>query len=184
VTRYQLTLAVPAILTLHNLEEALTFQRWLPVIQTRVPFGLQAWFDDISPGTLHIALVVATAVPWAVALWSARRPSSALASWFVLLVQAVVLLNVFWHLFVAGVLLRGYSPGLLTAVTLNLPFSMYLFTRATQEGWCSRGAAIALIPAALLVHGPLLVGLPYFMYVDTQSDALGSLLLCCAKHLH
>jgi len=138
VTRRQLTLAVPILLTLHNLEEALTFPRWLPVIQTRVPFGLQAWFDEISPGTVYVALIAATAVPWAIALWSVRRPSSGLASSFVLLVQAVVLLNVFWHVLVAGTLLRGYSPGLLTAVMLNLPFSVYLFKRARQEGWVQR----------------------------------------------
>jgi hypothetical protein len=64
VTRRQLTLAVPAVLTLHNLEEALTFQSWLPVIQTRVPSGFQVLVDEI----------------------------------------------------------------LLTAIVLNLPFSMYLFT--------------------------------------------------------
>ena len=140
VTRRQLTVAVPALLTLHNFEEALTFPSWRPVIRAAVPFGLQTWFDQISPGTLQTALVVATAVPWAVALWSMRRPSSALASWFLLLVQAIVLLNVFWHLLIAGILLRGYSPGLLTAVTLNLPFSIYLFTRARREilspTWC------------------------------------------------
>lgn len=138
------------------------FPRWRPVIQAAMPFGLQPWFDQISPGTLQIALVVATAVPWAVALWSAQRPSSALASWFLLLVQAVVLLNVLWHLFIAGVLLRGYSPGLLTAVTLNLPFSIYLFTRARRERWCSPRAAIALVPAAFFAHGALLAGLMHF----------------------
>lgn len=128
MTRYQRTLAVPSLLTLHNLEEALTFHRWLPVIQTSVPFGLQSWLDWISPETFYIALVVATAVPWAIAIWSAREPSNALAWRLVLLVQAIVLLNVFWHVFVAAFLLRGYTPGLLTAVTLNLPFSVYLFT--------------------------------------------------------
>jgi hypothetical protein len=162
VTRRELTVAVPALLTLHNFEEALMFPRWLPVIQAAAPFGFQTWFDQISSGTLQTALVVATVVPWAVALWSARQPSSALASWLVLLVQAVVLLNVLWHLIIAGVLLRGYAPGLLTAVTLNLPFSIYLFTRARREGWCSALAAIALAPAAFLAHGALLAGLMYF----------------------
>jgi hypothetical protein len=165
VTRRQLTIAVPALLTLHNAEEALMFPLWRPVIQAAVPFGLRAWFDQISPATLQVALLVATAVPWTIALWSARRPSSALASWFVLLVQAIVLTNVLWHLLIAGVLLRGYAPGLLTAVALNLPFSIYLFTRAQREGWCSPRAAIALAPAALFAHGALFGGLMLFRYL-------------------
>jgi hypothetical protein len=163
VTRRQLTIAVPLLLTLHNVEEALMFPRWRPVIQAAVPLGFRAWFDQISPGTLQTALLVATAVPWALALWSARRPSSARASWFLLLVQAVVFTNVLWHVLVAGAVIRGYSPGLVTALAVNLPFSIYLFMRAHRERWCSPRAAIALVPAAPFAHGALLAGLMFFM---------------------
>jgi hypothetical protein len=52
-----------------------------------------------------------------------------------------------------------------SAVTLNLPFSIYLFRRARRETWCSPRAAIALIPVALLAHGALFAGLMHFMYV-------------------
>lgn len=54
---------------------------------------------------------------------------------------------------------------LLTAVTLNLTFSAYLFTRARQDRWCAPDAAIALVPAALCVHGLLFLGLMHFMSV-------------------
>src|SRR5262245_52300826 len=119
MTRRQLTLAVPALLSLHNLEEALTFHRYLADVQARVPSGLQPWVNGISPAQLYIALVIATVVPWAVALYSIRWPSSVRALRLVLLIQAVVFVNVFWHVLVAALLLQGYSPGLLTSVTLN-----------------------------------------------------------------
>jgi hypothetical protein len=161
MTRRQLVLVVPALLTVHNLEEALTFQRWLPVIEARVPITLQPWIQEISPESLQGALLVVTLVPWALALWCARRPSNAVAIWFILLIQTVVALNACWHVLVAGIILRGYSPGLVTAVALNVPFSMALLRRATRERWCSPRALMALLPAALFVHGPLLTVLLY-----------------------
>ena len=63
------------------------------------------------------------------------------------------------HLVVAAVVMRGYSPGLASAVLINAPISVYLFRRAARERWLPRTAWRALWPAALLVHGPGLVGL-------------------------
>ena len=63
------------------------------------------------------------------------------------------------HLVVAAVVMRGYSPGLVSAVLINAPVSVYLFHRAARERWLPRTAWRALWPAALLVHGPGLVGL-------------------------
>ena len=76
--------------------------------------------------------------------------------WAIALVQAVVALNVVSHL-AAALVLRSYTPGLASAVTLNLPFSVYVFRRATSEGWFGRRERWALVPAALLVHGPGLI---------------------------
>ena len=141
----------------------MTFGHWLPLAQARAPMLLQPWASEVSLKGLQMALVMATAVPWAIAIWAASRPSQGIAIWCLLLVQAVVLVNVFWHLMVAAIVLQGYAPGLLTAVTLNLPFSVYLFRRAVRDRWCSTHALIGLIPAALVVHGPLLIGLVYLM---------------------
>jgi hypothetical protein len=44
-------------------------------------------------------------------------------------------------------------------VLLNLPFSIYLFRRVVAERWLGRGARWALIPGAILLHGPLLAAL-------------------------
>jgi hypothetical protein len=54
---------------------------------------------------------------------------------------------------------NGYAPGLLTALLINLPFSLYLLRRATRERWVSHRAMWALLPGALLMHGPLLSAL-------------------------
>lgn len=71
--------------------------------------------------------------------------------------QAVVALNVLWHVG-AAVAFGGYVPGVVTAVLVNAPFSVYFFRRAAREGWLRPAALWATIPAAVAVHGPGLLG--------------------------
>ena len=113
---------MPTFLALHNLEEALTFPRYLPAAR------------GISYSTLLVALLIATAVPFVVTIW-AQTSSSVAALWCVLLIQAIVAVNVVWHVAVATTVLHGYVPGLVTAVLINLPFSVYLLRRAVRERW-------------------------------------------------
>ncbi len=67
-------------------------------------------------------------------------------------------MNVLSHVGAAS-MVRGYSPGLVTAVLVNLPFSAYLIGRAAREPWLSRRRLLGASPISLLIHGPLLVGL-------------------------
>ncbi|MGH2822960.1 MAG: HXXEE domain-containing protein [Thermoleophilaceae bacterium] len=150
---------VPVFLALHNAEEALLFPRYLPLAIGRLPEGLRAFAGAITLGQVWAALAVVTAVPFALAAWATARPDHRIAVWLLLVVQATVLLNVLWHLAAAIVVFQGYAPGVLTALAVNLPFSLYLLRRARAEQWLSQRARWALLPAALLLHGPLLSAL-------------------------
>ncbi len=150
---------VPALLALHNAEEALFFPRYLPFILARLSPGWQAVAAPLTTGQVWSALVVVTGVALAVAWWARRRPDSRAALWLLLLIQSAVLLNAVWHVAVAVVLFRGYAPGLATAVFLNLPFSLHLLRRAVREQWLSRPARWALVPGAIVLHGPMLAAL-------------------------
>jgi len=112
--------------------------------------------DHIGAGLARLGIV--TLVPFAIAWW-ATRAQSGVAVWLLLLIQATVLLNVAWHVAAAALLFDGYAPGLVTAVVVNLPFSIYLLGRASREAWVGAPARWALAPAALLMHGPLLSSL-------------------------
>jgi hypothetical protein len=151
--------AIAPLLAAHNAEEALTIPRYLPAVRARAPAPLARLADAVTTEGVLVALAAATLVPLAVVAWAVARPRSRAALWAVLLVQATVLLNVASHVASAALVLRGYAPGLATAVAVNLPFSAYLFRRAARERWLGRGALLALVPGALVVHGPLLVGL-------------------------
>jgi hypothetical protein len=153
---------VPILLAVHNAEEALFFPRYLPFVLYRLPAGWQAVIAPLTTGQVGAALAVVTAVAFIVAWWSYQRPDSAVALWLVLLIQGTVLLNVVWHLAAAVVLFGGYAPGVVTALLINLPFSVYLLRRAARERWLSRRALWALVPAAIVLHGPLLAALLVF----------------------
>ena len=149
---------IPVALALHNVEEAATFSRYLPLVQARLPDFAQPVAARIDIGDLRVALLWVTIVPFLVIAWAAVRPESLAARWCALEVQAVVALNVVSHVIVAG-WLRGYSPGLLTAVLVNAPLSYALFARAARERWIPSWSWWLLPPVALLVHGPGLIGL-------------------------
>lgn len=149
---------IPVFQALHNAEEALTFPEAVPGLPERLPGALRPIVAEITVERLRAALLIATVVPLGLVVWARLRPRSAAALWAALLTQAVVALNVVWHLAAALFVARGYSPGLLTALGVNLPFSIYLFARARREAWLSERALAALLPAALIVHGPVLAG--------------------------
>lgn len=147
---------VPVLLALHHAEEALFFPRYLPFVLARLPAGWQPVAAPLTAGQVWSALAVVTVAAFAVAGWTQVRPESGPARWCLLLLQATILVNAFWHVAIAIVLFGGYAPGLVTALLINLPFSVYLLRRAVAEGWVGRPALWALVPGALLLHGPLL----------------------------
>jgi hypothetical protein len=148
---------VPALLALHNLEEAVALRAMLPGLPARAPAAARPLLASISYGAYLWALAAATLLPAAVAAWAAWRPGPR-AEWAVAALQATVALNVFSHLGGAAAL-GGYAPGLATALAVNAPFSVYFFRHAAREQWLGPRALWATLPAALLAHGPGVWGL-------------------------
>ena len=159
MSRAQALWLIPAALALDNAEEAVTFPRYWPLVRSRLPESLQASAAGFDPAAFRMALVWATLIPLAIVIWATWRADSLAARWSALAMQAVVAVNVVSHLTAATLFLRGYSPGLLSAVLINAPVSIYLFRRAARERWLPRRAWRAVLPAALLIHGPGLIGL-------------------------
>lgn len=150
---------IPLALLVHNAEEAVFFPRYLPLVVGRLPEGWEVIAGAITLGQVWAALGVLTLVAFGLAVWATADRESTVPVWLLLLLQTTLLINVLWHVGAAIVLFDGYAPGLATAILLNLPVSIYLLRRAAREEWVSRGARWALLPCALLVHGPLLSGL-------------------------
>jgi hypothetical protein len=144
--------------TLHNAEEALAFRTYLPRMGALLPERFASLATTLSYPVMLVALSTVSALAFLVALAAATWPHSQLALWTLLALEAVVGLNVIAHVLSALLVFHGYGPGLVTALLINAPFAIYCFRRARRERWVSTAALAAMVPAALILHGPILLG--------------------------
>jgi uncharacterized protein with HXXEE motif len=141
---------VALFLALHNLEEALTMGEYLPHIEEQLSglvFGRRfAAIQDLS--WFYSSLLGATLLPAAV-VWAATtgRPSRAKA-WAVAFVQSLMLANVLVPHVVLAAVVGGYVPGLVTALGINLPYSIYFLRRTVRDGVLRTGDVVACIAVA------------------------------------
>ena len=117
-----------AVLLLHNLEEALTVGAYLERSQSavsQVPHlrNLAAQVTPASVGWALLAVSVAAAVTVALGARWPRLPK--LLAW-------VMLVNVVVPHVPAAIALGGYSPGVLTAVLVNLPYAVWFLRRRSR----------------------------------------------------
>jgi hypothetical protein len=146
---------VPILLTIHNLEEALLMPAFIEKRNASVPGQLREIIPPVTYQQFLTALVIITVIPYLVALLWLNR---AWAVYLLVGLQVVMLINVCAHTLMA-LFLRGYAPGLATALVINLPFSLYLMKRAVREKWMSGKAVALMFPIGLVIHGPALAGL-------------------------
>ena len=149
---------IPIFFALHNAEEALAF-RGRGVRQfVRVPKVFTRLIGIVTERQMLVALYVITAIPFALIAILAWHPGARVALWLLLLTQAVIFLNVFIH--IAGArIARGYVPGVVTALAVNLPFSIYLAWYAVRAGWLGPSGIVMCVLVAAVLHGPGLLGL-------------------------
>lgn len=147
---------IPALLTLHNAEEAIAFRRYFrgaPIL----PAPLSALESRLPYASLVQALAVLSVGAFVLAIAANRNFHSPRLFWCLLALQAAIGLNVLAHVVSAIFLFRGYAPGVITALLLNAPFTVYCFMEARRRQWVSATALRATVPAAVVLHGPVLL---------------------------
>jgi len=155
MTKRTLLWLVPIFLTIHNLEEAVVMPAFIEQRNAGLPVAWRGIIPPINYKQFLIALFILTVIPYLIALlW----PGRAWAVYLLVGLQVVMLINVLAHVLMA-LFFRGYTPGLVTALLINLPFSLYLLRRALYERWVSKRAVVWMFPSGLLLHGPALAGL-------------------------
>ena len=156
LTFTQVLWLVPVVLTLHNIEEALTMPRWvmqnLPFIQNNLPFNIPVRF---TPSQLLGSLGIATIVPIIITMLCINGGKKSRRMFFLFLLEAIILINVFVPHIAVSIRLMSYNPGVLTAVCINLPFSLYLFRRAYRENYLSPREFLPLFLVAIFVYPPI-----------------------------
>lgn len=149
---------IPVLLTVHNAEEALTFRRALPLVRGALPAPLAALTAQLTYPALVQALVVLSIIAFGLAAVASASPRSRVALWLLLTLEVAVGLNVVAHVATAALVFHGYGPGLATALVINGPFVWYCMRRARRDRWLSPTALRATVPAAIVLHGPVLLG--------------------------
>jgi hypothetical protein len=134
----QILWLVPALFALHNLEEVPGMAAWSRRIDART-------HPRVSTPQFVIAVTFLTLVALVATLAGVQDPRHGWGVNCILLIQAILWVNAFVPHVLATIRHRLYSPGLVTAVLVNIPFSFYLFYRALAEGYLSPEALVALL---------------------------------------
>lgn len=145
---------VPIIILIHNLEEAVLMPAFLDKRNAAFPNFLRGLLPPINYGQFLLASLIMTGIPFFIA-WLANREgeNSGVGMFLLLSVQFMMLVNVFVHLGMAILMDGGgYAPGVVTAVVINLPFSVYLLWRAINEQWLAVKMIMMVFPLGLLLH--------------------------------
>jgi hypothetical protein len=160
-------------IALHNAEEALTMPAWmerrLPEVAARLGLG------DMRPPPaerIYRGLVAVTVVPALCLLAAAARsPPRGAGVYAALAVFGVFLWNALVPHLALTVFLGEYTPGVVTAGLLTLPWGLLSYRRAVAEGLAGRGPALAVLAASAILYalGMLLLWRPYAVAGSTAA---------------
>jgi len=115
----------------HNLEEAIAFPRMRMAIAGRFhDLGLPLWSP--APAVSTTVLLAITVAGVLAMLWAGRQPPNARRRFAVRALAWILLANVLLPHVPAALVLGGYTPGLLTALAVNTPLSLWVLLRAAR----------------------------------------------------
>lgn len=125
----------PVAVTLHNAEEAIWFPAWWLRHAEDIP-------THPAPAIARFALAGLAAAAFVVTYLSQREGKESVWAYLTFGYIVAMLANVFIPHIPASLVFRSYTPGVVTAVLINLPVMGFLSIRAVREGWVSGRKAV------------------------------------------
>lgn len=138
---------VPVFFALHNLEEAPFMEGW----SKRLPLKLPIHYTTRQ---FVIAVTILTLGGFLVTYWGVEILHNTTGYWIVMGIQAILFFNAFIPHIGSTIRFRLYSPGVITATLITIPFSIYLFQRALSENiitWKQIWTLLAIAPFAMVL---------------------------------
>ena len=138
---------VPVFLTIHNMEEAPFMESWYKRLPLKLPLA-------ITKRQFMIAVIFITRAGFVVTYFGVEYLANRTGYLIVLGIQAMLLFNAFVPHIATTIRFRMYSPGVVTAILIMLPFSFYLFRRAFDEnilGWTQFWMLLGIAPFAVVL---------------------------------
>lgn len=145
----------PLAVLLHNGEEAIWMPGWTGRHAAQLP--------SLPAAEIRIALAVLSMAAFLVTYFSVRKGPDSLPAYLLFGSVVAMLANVFIPHIPASIVFRSYTPGVVTAVAINLPVMSVLAIHAVRERWVYGrkavmfGVGVALVLAGLIA-GLLIVG--------------------------
>ena len=141
----------PVVVALHNGEEAFFMPKWVSAHRGQLPLHPRA-------GAILLGLLLVTLAAFAVTNLSVQNGEQSVWAYLLFGSAAAMLMNVFVPHIPATLFFHQYTPGVLTAVLINLPFMSVLMIQAVRDHWVSGMRALRyalLVPFA--IGGSILV---------------------------
>jgi hypothetical protein len=138
---------VPIFLTIHNIEEAPFMEGW----SKRLPVKIH---PTVSTRQFVIAVTFLTFAGFVLTYYAVEYLGNQTGYLIVLALQAILLFNAFIPHIASTIRFHMYSPGVVTAVLVTLPFSFYLFRRALSEHvmtWTHFWILLGIAPFAITI---------------------------------
>ncbi|MEJ8547035.1 HXXEE domain-containing protein [Brevibacillus borstelensis] len=148
---------LPIAFICHDLEEIITVEKWLAGNRERVvsklpPKAVRFLESSLSMNTAQFAAAVACIflVISSATLLAATTLSTGVFLPFYLVCVHVMFLHVFTHLG-QSFSVKSYTPGVVTAVLVVLPYSLYAYYRLLASGTVSWELLFSTLPFVLLI---------------------------------
>ena len=146
-------LAGPAVFLIHDTEEILTASSWIRAHGSELPRVLQS-FLGITTAKFAVAVLLLFVGFLAAAIHGAHRARDGRSSAVFLLVAGALVGNALTHLAQAA-LFRGYTPGVVTALFVVLPYGYLLGERLQASGLVPRRTWFAAVAVGIVAQVPL-----------------------------
>jgi hypothetical protein len=132
-------------LAAHNLEEALYAPDWaLANKDLLTRYARASLVETWASSGFRLSLLGLTIVLLALAVAAARAPEQSAVVYLLLGVLAVFAANALFPHIAGAVALRGYVPGVVTAIAFVLPVATWVFISSLRDGYATRrGTLIA-----------------------------------------
>ncbi len=134
----------------------------LEEVRTGMPRFLRVFLPPVSYEQFLVSLVLLTLLAFCCAWFGHIEQERSWGVYLLVGLQMVLLINVFAHITTLAVV-GHYTAGSITSLLVNLPFSLYLLRRAMKEEWVSPRGILLMVPAAIIVHTPVLFG---FLFIS------------------
>lgn len=146
-------------LSIHNFEESLSMDKYSKNIRKS--------YKPITAGEFRFAVLIITAIFYVAVFLYLLFPLNFLIKYFYFGFLGAMILNLFSHI-LPTIVLKKYSPGLITSIFLVVPTNLYLIIQGFKSGILG---AFGLILACLFMSLLLLALIPLLFKLSKFSSA-------------